>query len=309
MRGFLLAGLSSRFGFWPAAVVSSAVWAGWHGVTSVLLPFTALGITLCWMRRRSGTLRTGIALHGTLNAFIYSSQAHWMVVPPLVLVALSLVVTRGDASSRIALIARAAWSRAGAGLEQIDIPLPASPAVWVAAGVAILITTAVGYSSLLGRPVYLTEGHIVMVTQVVSLGLLALALPGMRRAWQAPAAFTLAGFAGALLAGGSLAILYLFGYGHVVIVSVGYVLLSIGLLGLAGSTLPAMARTAAVLGGLLIAATFAPLPYLVTSYHSNEVQSALVLLGAGIAFIVVGLATPRTREEPFTPLVPQPEPG
>ena len=32
MRGFLLAGLDVRFGFWPAAIVLFIVWAALHGV-------------------------------------------------------------------------------------------------------------------------------------------------------------------------------------------------------------------------------------------------------------------------------------
>ena len=41
IRGFLLAGLDLRFGFWPAAVASSLVWAALHGVGGVLIPFVA----------------------------------------------------------------------------------------------------------------------------------------------------------------------------------------------------------------------------------------------------------------------------
>src|SRR5436190_2910896 len=65
MRGFLLSGLWQRFGFWPAAVASSLVWAGLHGVSGVLIPFTCEGLLLCWIRRRTGSVRTGIALHAT----------------------------------------------------------------------------------------------------------------------------------------------------------------------------------------------------------------------------------------------------
>ena len=95
MRGFLLSGLWQRFGFWPAAVVSSLVWASLHGVSGVLIPFTCEGIMLCWIRRRTGSVRTGIALHAGQNtvASLFSG-AGFLIVPPLAAVVLSLVVTR-----------------------------------------------------------------------------------------------------------------------------------------------------------------------------------------------------------------------
>ena len=102
-RGFLLSGLSARFGFWPAAAVSSVLWAAWHGVTGVLVPFTAAGLLLCWIRRRTGSTRTGIALHSANNvlAALAVGAPATLVVPPVMVVVLSLVVTRPGPPGRL----------------------------------------------------------------------------------------------------------------------------------------------------------------------------------------------------------------
>jgi membrane protease YdiL (CAAX protease family) len=86
MRGFLFSGLARRFGFWPAAFVSGAVWAGLHLTPGVLILFTAEGMLLAWLRARTGSLLPGIGLHGTWNAFAAAiSGGGWFPVPMLAL--------------------------------------------------------------------------------------------------------------------------------------------------------------------------------------------------------------------------------
>jgi membrane protease YdiL (CAAX protease family) len=95
MRGFLLSGLWSRIGFWPAAIASSLVWAGLHGVSGVLVPFTVEGIVLCWIRRRTGSTRTGIALHASQNVVAsLVSGSGLLVLPAVVALIVSLLATR-----------------------------------------------------------------------------------------------------------------------------------------------------------------------------------------------------------------------
>jgi len=65
-RGFVFAGFAS-WGFWPAAAVSSALFALSHLDASTLIPFTLVGITLCWLYWRSGSLWDAIAFHGMFN--------------------------------------------------------------------------------------------------------------------------------------------------------------------------------------------------------------------------------------------------
>ncbi len=65
-RGFVFGGFAS-WGFWPAAAVSSALFAISHLDASTLIPFTLVGITLCWLYWRSGSLWDAIAFHSMFN--------------------------------------------------------------------------------------------------------------------------------------------------------------------------------------------------------------------------------------------------
>lgn len=65
-RGFVFGGFAS-WGFWPAAGVSSALFALSHLDASTLIPFTLVGITLCWLYWRSGSLWDAIAFHSMFN--------------------------------------------------------------------------------------------------------------------------------------------------------------------------------------------------------------------------------------------------
>lgn len=65
-RGFVFGGLAS-WGFWPAAAVSSAIFALSHLDAATLIPFTLVGITLCWLYWRSGSLWDAIAFHSMFN--------------------------------------------------------------------------------------------------------------------------------------------------------------------------------------------------------------------------------------------------
>lgn len=65
-RGFVFGGLAG-WGAWPAALVSSALFALSHLDASTLVPFTLVGITLCWLYWRSGSLWDAIAFHMMFN--------------------------------------------------------------------------------------------------------------------------------------------------------------------------------------------------------------------------------------------------
>jgi membrane protease YdiL (CAAX protease family) len=69
-RGFLLSALAkSRLGYWPAAVISTALWTGlhwgysWAGLASVF----AAGMGLSWLMWRLGSLRAVVVAHGLAN--------------------------------------------------------------------------------------------------------------------------------------------------------------------------------------------------------------------------------------------------
>jgi hypothetical protein len=74
-RGLLYQGLLGRVGHWPAAAISSAAWAAVHlqrgdawasvVVGAGILP---LGLYLCWVLRRRGTLLAPVVAHAVFNA-------------------------------------------------------------------------------------------------------------------------------------------------------------------------------------------------------------------------------------------------
>ena len=67
-RGFLLQGLVRRFTFWPAAVVTSAVFALAHVWWQLYVPIFVLGLAFAWLFWRTGSLWASIAAHATINA-------------------------------------------------------------------------------------------------------------------------------------------------------------------------------------------------------------------------------------------------
>lgn len=71
-RGFLLSSLAkSLLGFWPAAILTSGIWAAlhtgysWPGLGSVFLA----GIGLSWIMLRTGSLKAVAIAHAVINAF------------------------------------------------------------------------------------------------------------------------------------------------------------------------------------------------------------------------------------------------
>jgi membrane protease YdiL (CAAX protease family) len=298
MRGFLLSGLWSRFGFWPAALVSSLAWAGLHGVSGVLIPFTCEGLLLCWIRRRTGSVRTGIALHAAQNvAASVFSGAGFLVLPPLAAVIASLVLAReGTAPAARRRVARA-FCRATAGAETASARFTsddARPRVWMLAGGAFATGLALEAAPLelgIGGSGLVTAGRIVIA--VLTLPPLAWLLLGGRRAWQAPAATSLAGAAGCVLVCGARIGILLDSTALVPLVGVGYTLIGCGLLGLATGALAARARLAAGAAGLLMVATLTPLPYVTTTSRAMLDQELLTSFAAGAALVLVGLTLRR----------------
>lgn len=73
-RGVMLRGLMRRLGFWPAAVISSALFGLLHSealdADSLLLVVATavLGLGLCLLVRRTGSIAVGIGVHAVRNA-------------------------------------------------------------------------------------------------------------------------------------------------------------------------------------------------------------------------------------------------
>jgi uncharacterized protein len=77
-RGVVLRGLMRRSGFWPAALVSSALFGALHALGAarlsavpLLVAATALfGLLQCVLVRRTGRLGPAIGVHATMNALV-----------------------------------------------------------------------------------------------------------------------------------------------------------------------------------------------------------------------------------------------
>jgi hypothetical protein len=305
MRGFLLSGLWARIGFWPAAFASSLVWAALHGVSGVLVPFTVEGIVLCWIRRRTGSTRTGIALHATQNTLAaVISGAGLLALPAVAGVILSLVATREGATNPATRAVSRMLARGRQGADALAgrvTPDGSRPAIWISAGSALLtgiMLEAVSLQLDLGGSALLTAGRIVIVA--LSLPALGWLLLSARSAWRAPAAGCVAGAAGCLLLIAARIGVLLGSTALVPLVGLGFTLVALGLLGLATTAIGVRARLSAGAAGLLLAATLTPVPYLTTSPHAMVDQSLVASLAAAAAIVSIGLNLRR-------PAAPTPE--
>ena len=65
-RGFVFAGLT-RWGFWPAALVSGALFSGAHLDIGSFIPFAIVGVVLAWLYYRTNSLWTAVAMHFVFN--------------------------------------------------------------------------------------------------------------------------------------------------------------------------------------------------------------------------------------------------
>ncbi len=69
-RGLTFSGLA-RWGFVPAAFVSSAIFAISHFDAGSLIPFTALGMVMAWLYWRTGSLWDSIVFHCLFNSLTF----------------------------------------------------------------------------------------------------------------------------------------------------------------------------------------------------------------------------------------------
>lgn len=65
-RGFVFTGLL-RWGFWPAAAISAALFTGAHLDLGSMIPFFAIGLALAWLYWSRGSLWDSIAFHAMFN--------------------------------------------------------------------------------------------------------------------------------------------------------------------------------------------------------------------------------------------------
>jgi len=70
-RGYLFGGLANRLGFLPAAFLSSALFAANHFDPGSIIPFTMVGMLLCALFWRAGSLWESMAMHMIFNGTSY----------------------------------------------------------------------------------------------------------------------------------------------------------------------------------------------------------------------------------------------
>jgi membrane protease YdiL (CAAX protease family) len=70
-RGFMFPGLRKLSGFWPAALVSSLLFASAHFQLGLVIPFGIIGFILAYLYHRSGSLIPPIGMHFLFNLFSF----------------------------------------------------------------------------------------------------------------------------------------------------------------------------------------------------------------------------------------------
>lgn len=77
-RGFFFASLRSRMRLWPAALIAGAVFGFLHVFSgaAAVPPLAVLGVLLCLLYQRTGSLYPGMAVHATQNAIAYGVGVH-----------------------------------------------------------------------------------------------------------------------------------------------------------------------------------------------------------------------------------------
>lgn len=66
-RGVLFGGLRDRWGDWPAALVSGAIFAASHLNWFVFVPFTILGVLLAWISSQTRSIWPAVIAHAAFN--------------------------------------------------------------------------------------------------------------------------------------------------------------------------------------------------------------------------------------------------
>ncbi|MBI4301782.1 MAG: CPBP family intramembrane metalloprotease [Chloroflexi bacterium] len=69
-RGFIFAGISSRYGFWWGASLSALLFALGHFEIAVLIPVFVFGVLLAWLYARTRSIWPTIITHGIYNSIV-----------------------------------------------------------------------------------------------------------------------------------------------------------------------------------------------------------------------------------------------
>jgi membrane protease YdiL (CAAX protease family) len=94
-RGFVFRVLRNRWGVWPAALISSAVFMAFHigWVPAAVLGLAGVfGLGTCLLYHRTGSLYPGLVFHALLNSSSIGTVPAWSWPRPLTM-ATSVVAT------------------------------------------------------------------------------------------------------------------------------------------------------------------------------------------------------------------------
>jgi uncharacterized protein len=66
-RKIIYSGIAKRYSFWTAAIISSLIFAAGHMAPERIFAYFTLGMAMCWIYRRSGSIASPILAHIALN--------------------------------------------------------------------------------------------------------------------------------------------------------------------------------------------------------------------------------------------------
>ena len=92
-RGFIFGALRNWRGPWPAAILTGILFGGVHAFSAPavdLVPLAVLGVVLCLLYERTGSLYPCIGLHALNNSIAFGSLEGWSVAGVLALVIAAL---------------------------------------------------------------------------------------------------------------------------------------------------------------------------------------------------------------------------
>jgi uncharacterized protein len=95
-RGYFFGALRNWRGPWPAALLTGIVFGGIHvgsAPVAFLVPLAILGVALCVVRWRTGSLLPCIALHALNNAIAFGVTESWTILQVALLAAGAVSVT------------------------------------------------------------------------------------------------------------------------------------------------------------------------------------------------------------------------
>jgi membrane protease YdiL (CAAX protease family) len=109
-RGYIFTALRNWKGTWPAALITGLAFGGVHVGSAPavdLIPLAALGVALCLLYRRTGSLYPCIAAHSINNSLAFGSLENWgWQIPVLMAAALATIALLALALMRAGVISR-----------------------------------------------------------------------------------------------------------------------------------------------------------------------------------------------------------